>query len=611
MAQTVSGPVGPVRGLDWCRSEGEPVPWRAMSIRIEIELTSSAPTVRGPGAPPGPGSRVASSTGRSSRRAPTVGDQLRVETEKDIDGIRVLSVVPGKEKAARTDVLELLPSEERFEPVVQQRAPRGGRDDGPRRPRRDRPGGDDRGDRRRERPDRGERPRWRRAVSRSGGRGGARPGDRDRRPRGDDRRRQRPHFTPPPEVPQRPKPKRLRPGKQHRTEVLESLPEEQRPVAELALQGIAAVRQRLREDNARLQAEGKPEMPEAAVLRMAEELIPRLRVADWLDRAEAAQRQLEHLDLRDLRSVVAAVRRSRRRPRRVDARPGHRAEGGARHQAGRGADPVARRRRGGARRRSGRAGAAPVVGAAEGRRAVPGGAGGPARRGDDGVAAADRRPGPVVGGARGGGVLAGALAGRAGRARRAAQRRAHGHRPPARRRCSPRSPRCSRSRSPPARRCPSRCARRPAAPTPRRPPPKPPRPPAPRPRAAPAGVGALLVAERGVGPAPEVADAPDAASAAPDRLPDARPRRSRRCPRSLRRLRPEASELLRSRPESEVPEVAERAAAEAVALDAALDAPRLPTRRGGAGRFPRLPTRLSPSRRVCGARRPSRRARGR
>ena len=42
-------------------------------------------------------------------------------------------------------------------------------------------------------------------------------------------------------------------------------------------------------------------------MRMAEELIPRLRVADWLDRAEAAQRQLEHLDLRDLRSVVASA----------------------------------------------------------------------------------------------------------------------------------------------------------------------------------------------------------------------------------------------------------------------------------------------------------------
>ncbi|MEL6892683.1 MAG: hypothetical protein AAFP84_13880, partial [Actinomycetota bacterium] len=58
--------------------------------------------------------------------------------------------------------------------------------------------------------------------------------------------------------------------------------------------------------NKRLAAEGKPTMPEASVLKMAEELLPRLRVADWLDRAEAAKRQLEHLDLRDLRSVVAA-----------------------------------------------------------------------------------------------------------------------------------------------------------------------------------------------------------------------------------------------------------------------------------------------------------------
>ena len=39
---------------------------------------------------------------------------------------------------------------------------------------------------------------------------------------------------------------------------------------------------------------------------MAEELLPKLRVADWLDRAEAAQRQMDHLDLRDLRSVIAS-----------------------------------------------------------------------------------------------------------------------------------------------------------------------------------------------------------------------------------------------------------------------------------------------------------------
>ena len=46
-----------------------------------------------------------------------------------------------------------------------------------------------------------------------------------------------------------------------------------------------------------LKAEDKPEMPEATVLKMAENLLPQLRVADWLDRAEAAKRQLAHLDL--------------------------------------------------------------------------------------------------------------------------------------------------------------------------------------------------------------------------------------------------------------------------------------------------------------------------
>ncbi len=116
----------------------------------------------------------------------------------------------------------------------------------------------------------------------------------------------RPHFEAPPEIPQRPKPKRLRPGKARRTEVLAGLPEEQRPIAELALQGIPAVRARVKEDNVKLEADGKPTMPEASVVKMAEDLLPKLRVAEWLDRAEAAQRQMEHLDLRDLRSVVAA-----------------------------------------------------------------------------------------------------------------------------------------------------------------------------------------------------------------------------------------------------------------------------------------------------------------
>ncbi|MBA3287330.1 MAG: hypothetical protein H0U21_04790, partial [Acidimicrobiia bacterium] len=294
-----------------------------MPTRIEIELTSSRPdgswTWRAAGAREPRGVL----DGTILPASASVGDQLRVETEQDVEGIHVLSVVAGKGKTGRSDRLELLPSSETFEPVIQQQAlggASGGGDRRDRKPRRDRPPSDRTGE-----PRRGGPPsRDRRDGDRSRRDGDRRPGDRpqgdrpdarevraerpegDRRERhGEDRRRHRPHFTPPPEVPQRPKPKRLRPGKQHRAEVLAALPEEQRPIAELALQGLPAVRQRVREDNARMKAEGKPEMPEGAVLRMAEDLIPRLRVADWLDRAEAAQRQLEHLDLRDLRSVVA------------------------------------------------------------------------------------------------------------------------------------------------------------------------------------------------------------------------------------------------------------------------------------------------------------------
>ena len=273
--------------------------------RIDIELTSASPdglwTWRAAGARQPRGVL----DGSILPDGAAVGQQLRVEADYEVEGITVQSVVPSKEKAARTDLLELIP-ERSFDPVIQQRA-RPERDDrrepgerSGRRDRRRRPDGEP--GRPRERPDRDP-------GRRREGRGRDEPGgDGARRERSDnDERRHRPHFTPPPELPQRPKPKRLRPGKRHRTEVLAALPDEQRPIAELALQGMAAVRQRLKEDNARLRAEGKPEMPTASVLKLAEDLLPRVRVAEWFDRAEAAQRQLDHLDLRDLRSVVAGA----------------------------------------------------------------------------------------------------------------------------------------------------------------------------------------------------------------------------------------------------------------------------------------------------------------
>jgi hypothetical protein len=79
-------------------------------------------------------------------------------------------------------------------------------------------------------------------------------------------------------------------------------------VAERALQGgLPAVRQAVNEQNARLKSEGKEEIPAAGLLAMAEQLLPMLRVAEWLDRADAALAVVDDLDLRDLRSVVAAA----------------------------------------------------------------------------------------------------------------------------------------------------------------------------------------------------------------------------------------------------------------------------------------------------------------
>jgi hypothetical protein len=273
-----------------------------MPRRIDIELTSASSdgswTWRAAGALKPKGTV----DGSILHDDASVGDVVKVEAEQMLDGMEILSVVKGRDKKEGLGLIELLPDDKPFEAVIETKAKRG---------RGERSGGDREGrgrGRGRDGDDRGGRPS-RDGDNRGGGRDGAREGrdgggNTDKRERSD--RPKKPHFEAPPEVPQRPKPKRLRPGKARTQEVLASVPEEQRPIAELALQGMGAVRTRVKEENTKLKADGKPEMPESSVTKMAEEMLPKLRVADWLDRAEAAQRQMQHLDLRDLRSVVAA-----------------------------------------------------------------------------------------------------------------------------------------------------------------------------------------------------------------------------------------------------------------------------------------------------------------
>jgi len=241
-----------------------------------------------------------------------VGDVLRAEVEMDVDGISILSVTPPKGKSGgRDDRLEILGPAREFQAVTASLLPKSDR---PRRDRRDRGGPGDRERDRDGRAERGDRggPRGDRAArpgertGRPGGPRAERP-DRADRPRGE-RGDRRPGDRPDGQGAGRPRPKRLNPQNVHRNAVLESLSPEQRPIAEQVLRGgIPAVRRAIDDQNTKAKAENLPEIKPEPLLAIAEELLPRLKAAEWRDRAEAAASDVDTIGLRDLRSVVSGA----------------------------------------------------------------------------------------------------------------------------------------------------------------------------------------------------------------------------------------------------------------------------------------------------------------
>ena len=170
--------------------------------------------------------------------AAKVGDELTVEAEFHMDGIEIIEAFEPKAKRPLPETLEILGSG-RDQPLVttQLVANRKSRD-------RDRDSGDRRG--RQDRRGRGDRR------------------DRDRREarRDDDR----------------PKAKRLRPARTHRQALIDSLPEEQKPVAEKMMRdGIASVEQALRDqrkkarDAAQAKKKAAKEAPETEAEAKPEE----------------------------------------------------------------------------------------------------------------------------------------------------------------------------------------------------------------------------------------------------------------------------------------------------------------------------------------------------
>jgi len=71
--------------------------------------------------------------------------------------------------------------------------------------------------------------------------------------------------------------------------------------------GVPGLRQAIDRMNELAAAEGMPKIKRDPLVALAEKLAPTLKAAEWRDRAEAAMAGIETVDLRDIRSVVAAA----------------------------------------------------------------------------------------------------------------------------------------------------------------------------------------------------------------------------------------------------------------------------------------------------------------
>ena len=329
-----------------------------MSRRIDIELTSRREdgtwTWRAPGARQPRGSLDGSLVPPVAK----VGDVLRAEADFELEGITVISVQaprPEETNGAAAQRIEVVGSgRDKVDGVSVTLVPgsRRPRDDGDRerRPRRagaergptragpsrptgrggaggardDKPGDvDDAG-----RPRPAERTRPSRSPDRAGR--PERSGDSSRRPeRAGDPSRRPERSSDPSRRPERSgaeegggaekrgrddrparreRPRRAEPVTAHRNAALAALRPEEIPVAEQLLRGgIPAVRQAIDEQNARARSEGRAEVSPQPLLTMAEELLPKMNLAAWKDRAVALRTAGRDAPLREMRSVVAGA----------------------------------------------------------------------------------------------------------------------------------------------------------------------------------------------------------------------------------------------------------------------------------------------------------------
>jgi len=218
-----------------------------------------------------------------------VGDVLRVEADVEMEGTTILAVLPPETKRPEPERLELR-REEAPVPGVTTALVR--RDADKRVRTRPSPS------RARARPEEPSAERPSRAP--------ARPPRRDRGAGSEEAPVAVEEKAP--SAPPTSRPHRLVPQHKHRRAVLDSLAPEEKAVAERLLSGgIPALRRALDEERSKAAAAGRPAVPAEGVLNLAEDLLPRLKAAEWKDRAEAATEQIDEVSLRDLRALVGGA----------------------------------------------------------------------------------------------------------------------------------------------------------------------------------------------------------------------------------------------------------------------------------------------------------------
>ncbi|OUV77512.1 MAG: hypothetical protein CBC90_05515 [Acidimicrobiaceae bacterium TMED130] len=235
-----------------------------MPNRLDIEITSqsdeSSYTWRSAGAREPKGTVPA----KILPNDVSIGDVLRVEADFMIDGIEITSVLPTKSKKDNPEILEILGSGKDASGVTTSLIPKG-------------------------------KKRGRNNNNKRQQNGTRKPNEKrkSQNKKGSPERKNRKPYR-------SPRGKRLKASKKYRNEYVASLPETHKP---LARQLIGSTIPNLRKTIDKMSLpHGFPE----AILDYAEELNQQLKVAEWLDKADAIEENVESIDLQDFRSVVAS-----------------------------------------------------------------------------------------------------------------------------------------------------------------------------------------------------------------------------------------------------------------------------------------------------------------